>query len=404
MRRPLVLVIVLLAVVYVVVQLLRPVPGVRVSAITVAARMPGVPATPTWPVEGESAIGVEGSGVLETHGAQSETPIASLTKIMMAYVVLQDHPLAISASGPEIVVSPQDVAVYQKDLANGDSVVEVQVGEQMSELQALEALLVPSGDNVATLLADWDAGSVPAFVARMNAEAQRLGLDHTHYADVSGVSPETVSTARDQLRLTMTALQNPVFAGIVAMTQVTLPVAGVAFNVDSQLGTDGIVGVKTGFTPAAGACFAFAATASLRGGTETIVGVDLGQFATPGHPSALTNVFTASETLLTSTGHLLERATVLNTGALLGHIDAPWSPPVALETSHAMALTGLPGQHVLTKIFVPTRIGYPIPKGHPIGTASVGLRDHRTIQDNRARLVTSRSLGSASLVWRLTRL
>lgn len=398
------LVIVLLAVVFVVVQLLRPVPGVRVNAVTVAARMPGAPATPSWPSGGESAIGVEGSGVLATHGAQSETPIASLAKIMMAYVVLQDHPLSISESGPEIVVSPEDVAVYLKDAFSGDSVVAVKAGEQMSELEALEGLLVPSGDNIATLLADWDAGSVPAFVARMNATAKRLGLAHTHYADVSGVSPETVSTARDQLRLTMAAMKNPVFQGIVAMPQVTLPVAGVAFNVNSQLGTDGIVGVKTGYTPAAGACFSFAATFSLRGSTETIVGVDLAQFATPAHPSPLMNVFATSETLLTSSEHLLERSTVLKSGTLLGHLDAPWSRPIALEASRSVALTGFPGQHVLARIFVPRRINYPIPKGHPVGVAAMGLRGHRTSQDHRDRLVTSRSLGPASLVWRLTRL
>ena len=403
MRRVLVLVIVLV-VVFVVVQFLRPVPGVQVRAVTVARRLPGAPASPTWPSEGESAIGVEGSGVLETHGAQVETPIASLTKIMMAYVVLQDHPLAISAGGPHITVTPADVAAYVKDAFNGDSVVPVKVGEQMTELQALEGLLVPSGDNIATLLADWDAGSVPAFVARMNAAAKRLSLAHTHYADVSGVSPETVSTARDQLRLTLDAMRNPVFQGIVAMPQATLPDAGVTFNVNSQLGTDGIVGVKTGFTPAAGACFAFAATYTLKGSSQTVVGVDLGQYATRTHPSALTNVFTTSKALLTSSEHLLERATVLHTGSPLGHLDAPWGSPVALEASRSMAIIGFPGQPVQTELSLPKQIGSPVSKGRPIGTAAVGLRGHRAIGGNRTRLVTSRRLGSASLVWRLTNL
>ena len=80
----------------------------------------------------------------------------------------------------------------------------------------------------------------------MNARARSLGLRSTRYADASGADPATVSTAGDQFRLTLRALQVPAFRQIVAMPQVTLPVAGVAYNVNAGLGHDGIVGVKTG--------------------------------------------------------------------------------------------------------------------------------------------------------------
>lgn len=404
MGRVIAIVVVLLGAAFVAVQLLRPTPGVRVTSVAVSARLPGAPVTLAWPSEGEAAIGVEGTGVLAAHGTQTETPLASLAKVMAAYVVLRDHPLSATSNGPDITVSATAVAVYQKDRANGDSVVAVQAGERLSELQALEALLIPSGDNIATLLADWDAGSEPAFVAKMNAEARRMGLAHTHYADASGVAPGTVSTATDQLRLAMAAMRVPTFARVVAMAQVTLPVAGLQYNVNSQLGTNGIVGIKTGFTTTAGACFVFAATTTVGARTATVVGAVLHQRATRAHPSALTDAFAASEALLTSADHALERATVVRSGAALGHLAAPWAPPVGLDASRSVTLTGFPGQQVQIKVDVPRRITTPIGGGHRVGTASVGLRGPGSVPPVHLRLVAARSLPSASLGWRLTRL
>ena len=185
---------------------------------------------------------------------------------MTAYLVLVAHPLRRGAGGPQIVVKPADVAVYQADVAAGDSVVAVRAGERLTERQALEALLLPSGNNIATLLARWDAGSERAFVARMNARAGALGLAHTHYTDASGVQPGTQSTAADQVRLAMLAIQVPVFRQIVAMGQVTLPVAGRQHNLDKLLGTDGIVGIKTGTTSQAGGALCSPRTNGSRGG------------------------------------------------------------------------------------------------------------------------------------------
>ena len=83
----------------------------------------------------------------------------------------------------------------------------VRAGEKLTERQALEAMLIPSGNNIAWMLARWDAGSDGAFVATMNARARSLGLRQTRYADASGADPATVSTAADQFRLTLRALQ-----------------------------------------------------------------------------------------------------------------------------------------------------------------------------------------------------
>jgi serine-type D-Ala-D-Ala carboxypeptidase (penicillin-binding protein 5/6) len=184
----------------------------------------------------------------------------------------------------------------------GQSVVKVAAAEKLTERQALEALLIPSGNNIASLLARWDAGSEAAFAAKMNTRARQLGLRSTRYADASGADPATVSTAAGQFRLTVAALQIPAFPQIVALPQVTLPVAGVAYNVNAGLGHDGITGVKTGSSSQAGGCLAFAAIRTVAGSPVTIVGVVLGVRATAARPSELGGVISAAENLLGSVG------------------------------------------------------------------------------------------------------
>ena len=153
----------------------------------------------------------------------------------------------------------------------------VAAGEQLTERQALQALLLPSANNIAAVLARWDAGSVDRFVARMNATARSLGMTHTRYTDPSGYDDATVSTAADQVRIVDRAMRLPVFASIVATPSATLPVAGTVHNTNTLLGHNGFVGVKTGSTDAAGGCFAFRAIRWIDGKRTTITGVVLGQ-------------------------------------------------------------------------------------------------------------------------------
>ena len=156
----------------------------------------------------------------------------------------------------------------------------IAAGEQLTERQALQALLLPSANNIAAVLARWDAGSVDRFVARMNATARSLGMTHTRYTDPSGYDDATVSTAADQVRIVDRAMRLPVFTSIVATPSATLPVAGTVHNTNTLLGHNGFVGVKTGSTAAAGGCFAFRAIRWIDGKRTTITGVVLGQ---PGH-------------------------------------------------------------------------------------------------------------------------
>ena len=238
-----------------------------------------VPST-VWPGAGQAAFVRTGQSQIQASPHQLAVPIASVAKVMTAYLVLRDHPLELDEDGPTITLTDADVADTDRRRGQEESVVSIAAGEQLTERQALQALLLPSANNIAAVLARWDAGSVERFVGRMNATARSLGMTHTRYTDPSGYDDATVSTAADQVRIVERAMRLPVFASIVATPSATLPVAGTVRNTNTLLGRNGFVGVKTGSDAAAGGCFAFRAIRWIDGKRTTITGVVLGQ---PGH-------------------------------------------------------------------------------------------------------------------------
>jgi D-alanyl-D-alanine carboxypeptidase (penicillin-binding protein 5/6) len=230
-----------------------------------------------WPADGQAAFVKTGQSQIEASPNQHAAPIASVAKVMTAYLVLRDHPLRTGEDGPTITLTDADVADTERRRRQGESVVSIAAGEQLTERQALQALLLPSANNIAAVLARWDAGSANRFVARMNATARSLGMTHTRYTDPSGYDDATVSTAADQVRIVDRAMRLPMFASIVATPSATLPVTGSVHNTNALLGHNGFVGVKTGSTAAAGGCFAFRAIRWIDGKRTTITGVVLGQ-------------------------------------------------------------------------------------------------------------------------------
>jgi D-alanyl-D-alanine carboxypeptidase (penicillin-binding protein 5/6) len=230
-----------------------------------------------WPAYGQAAFLRGGQSRVQAGPNQHPAPIASVAKVMTAYLVLRDHPLRRGFDGPAIVLTDADVADADRRRRQEESVVSVAAGERLTERQALQALLLPSANNIAAVLARWDAGSTERFVARMNAAARSLGMTRTRYTDPSGYDDATVSTAADQVRIVDRAMRLPAFARIVGTPSALLPVAGIVRNTNALLGRDGFVGVKTGSTDAAGGCFAFRAIRSIRGRQTAITGVVLGQ-------------------------------------------------------------------------------------------------------------------------------
>jgi D-alanyl-D-alanine carboxypeptidase (penicillin-binding protein 5/6) len=374
----------------------RPIPAAAFHpAGLTSIHLPGTTPSLPWPTTGSAALSMEGVGSLGSVGGDKPVPIASITKVMTAYVVLKDHPLAAGAAGPAIAVDAATLDAYQDGLATQQSVVKVVAGESLTELQALEGLLIPSGNDLATLLSDWDAGGSAAFVAKMNSTAQSLGLDSTHFTDVSGLDPGSRSTANDLIRLGQAAMALPAFAQIVGLGEVTLPVAGLVINFDYALGHQGIVGIKTGTDAAAGGCFLFQATNTVDGQKVTVVGAVLGQQT----GSPITAVLDAAEALAKTAFAEMMQLPVVAPGTVVGQIEDRWGAAVDVTTTQSPKVVGWPGLHVPAQLEVgalPSVVG----AGTRLGVLTVDTGGHKLEVD----VTAAHALSRPSAFWRMTRL
>ena len=264
---------------------------------TPAAEPPSSPAPAVgWPGQGQAAYTTSAIDGVRTSGPAGPQPIASVTKLMTAYVVLQERPLELGEEGPVYPVTPADVADTERRRAEGESVVPVAAGEDLTQLEALQALLLPSANNVAVILARETSGSVEEFVEQMNDTAEDLGMADTEYADPAGMDDGSVSTAADQVLLLDAAMDVPVLAAVLGTASAEVPVAGTVRTTNALLGQHGVVGGKTGSHDGAGGCLAYRAVVEVDGQPVTVTAVVLGQRGGPYIKAALA----AAETLLLS--------------------------------------------------------------------------------------------------------
>src|ERR1700733_9646079 len=149
-----------------------------------------------WPAQGQAAL-VADDGRAADSPHQQPAPIASLAKVMTAYLILERYPLSGAQDGFTLIVTEGQAQGEAQDAGQGQSVVAVRAGEQLSERQLLEALLITSANNIAQLLAAQVAGSEIRFVAEMNAQARALGMDFTTYTDPNGIDSGPLSISPD---------------------------------------------------------------------------------------------------------------------------------------------------------------------------------------------------------------
>lgn len=379
-------------------QLARPVPApVARAALSRTYKVGGTEEQLPWPALGEAALYLPQFGWLGSTGNQSSVPIASLTKIMTALVILRSHPLSVGASGPVVTVSAADFALYHSELAQGDSVMRVQIGEGLTEFQLLEGLLVPSADNIAELLADWQAGSEPTFVGEMNQLATSLRLDQTHFADSSGLDPASVSSASNLVTLATIAMRDPVFASIVAMPTAVLPLVGTVHNYNPLLGKDGVIGIKTGWTSAALGCLVLASRQTVDGHPVELIGAVTGQ---PGGPaSGLAAAAAAGAALITSASDELHWVTLPVPGATVGHVDSEWSGPGGIRVAEPVQLPAPSGARIKLSVRF-RRLRAPIRQGARVGTMTLTTPGGSSTGE---RLISARGLAEPSWGWRLLR-
>ncbi len=371
-----------------------------------------------WPTAGQAAVAAPALGFAAQSGPEHPVPIASLTKLTTAVVLLRDHPVPVGGPGPTVTVTAADVAAYDRDLAGDQSTVPVQLGERLTEWQMLEALLTQSANNIAYALAVWDAGTQAAFVAKMNALAASLGMTGSHFVDASGVAKGSVSTAVDCLKVAAAGMAIPAFRAVVAMPVVTLPLLGRAANlvpeIGLHLGSVRVVGVKSGFTAQAGGCLVLAADVTTGGRAVTVLAAVLGQpypagvpFPSHSHAGSSTTTTSAasappgsgpSSTTTTAplyipdplhdtrpvTDRLLAGAvaavvpdTVLAGGLRVGAVRSRWggvthAAPVVVSLPATVA--GWPGQVAVVTVEHARRFSHGR-RGQVVGTALVRLGD-----------------------------
>ncbi|MFE6836849.1 hypothetical protein ACFVFI_18710 [Streptomyces sp. NPDC057705] len=312
--------VVLVAIILAVVQLVRPLPEPKLvmtakSSYTFDGSKPQLP----WPAEGQAYMAAAGLGTLGQSGEQKPVPIASVTKSMTAYIILRDHPMKKGEQGAMIDVDKTAETEGKKNNStdNESTLDTVKEGEKISEYDAIAALMIPSANNIARLLARWDSGSQESFVKKMNDTAKELGMTNTTYTDPSGLDATTVSTAEDQVKLGLKLVEMEALLDITKKTSWVDPSGKSWRNWNGLTGPTGALGIKTGTTTKAGGNLLFAAQKKVGKTNQLIVGAVLGQHKAP----IIDSVLAASKQLMLETQKVLDGATVVKKGEVVGYVD-----------------------------------------------------------------------------------
>lgn len=369
------------------INVLRPLPAATTSfhvSIPVAS-------TPSiaWPGNGQAAIAAESYGPLGTSGNQTPISTASTTKIILALCVLQKQPLSAGQNGPTYTIDSSDVSIYNNYVAEDGSLLPVSQGEHLTEYQALQALMIPSANNVADSLAHWIFGGQAAYATYASEFLQQHGIDNTHIGtDASGFDPSTTSTASDMAQLGLLALKNPALMQIAGQSYATFPMAGTISNYDTVLGQNGITGLKTGNNNVDTGAFVFTAVA--HAGTESIPVTG----AVMGAPS-LDAALKESVQLAGSFEQGFEQVTIVPASQPVGTVRTAWGSSATIVTAKDLQLTRwkatpITEKHQLDTSLRSGNVGTLKASAGP-NTASIPLR-------------LSHPLAGASFWWRLTRL
>ncbi|WP_324289663.1 D-alanyl-D-alanine carboxypeptidase, partial [Streptomyces sp. H27-G5] len=331
-------------------QLLRPLPDPRLVAAE-GATLGGGFSVP-WPAKGQGAVRVPGSGDIGVFGEQKRVPIASVAKVMTAYVLLQGHPLRQGEDGPRVAVDAKAVA---EGASEDESRVEGLVaGTTFSQRDMLKMLMIPSGNNIARLLARWDTGSdlEASFVEKMNTAAKALGMNDTTYTDPSGLDAGTISTATDQLKLAEAVMRDAAFRAVVALPSADIKgLPQTLYNNNDLLTVDGLSvrGIKTGSNTPAGGALMWAAYKTVGDQTPLIVGTLMDQRATGPDLNAensLLLVKANSKKIIEAVRQALTLAPVVREGQRVGHVDDGLGGRTPLVAAGDLNVIGVPGQRL----------------------------------------------------------
>ncbi len=214
---------------------------------TAALGAPPVAASAISVTGADAYLGAAASGIWGSSGTGEALPIASITKIITALVILDAVPLASADDpGPTITFTKADHDLYDRYYVQGATIAPMPTGTSMSLHDALAAMLIPSASNYAEALSSHIFGSQNAFLGATRDWLAAHGLTGTTITEPTGISPRNTSTPTDLLVVAKLAAAHPAIAQIVATPSISLPGAGQLYNTNGLLGTSGVTGLKTG--------------------------------------------------------------------------------------------------------------------------------------------------------------
>ena len=295
----------------------------------------------------------EASGrVLLSHNAEAALPMASTTKVMTALLALENGDLDAPVTCSRNAFGVPGTSIYLAE------------GETLTLRDMLYGLMLASGNDAATAIAEHIGGTVEDFCRMMTARAAELGCKNTTFLTPHGLPCEGhYTTAHDLALIAREAMQHPPFREIVGTTRATIPWEGreydrVLNNKNKLLTTyEGATGIKTGYTKKAGRCLVFSAE---REGMH-IIGVVLN----------CPDWFNEAARLMDVAFERYEAVTLLHVGDTVGTLPVTHADGAMVDVVLSADLTGVvpKGSLPQVEIDLPTALNAPIQAGQPIGTA-----------------------------------
>ncbi|GHA39627.1 hypothetical protein GCM10010372_44600 [Streptomyces tauricus] len=362
--------VLLLAVVFAVVQAVRPLPSPTLALTADETyAFEGNKVSLPWPEEGQGWMDVNGIGTVDSFGDQKPVAIGSVAKAMTAYVILKEHPLKAGADGEKIEVDAKAEKEGGFDAQGESTLNTVKEGDTLTEKDAIAAIMIPSANNIARLLARWDAGSEAKFVEKMNAAAKDLGMKNTKYTDPSGLKETTVSTAEDQVKLGNELVDIKALVDITKLPSWVDPSGKKWDNYNRLVPYNNAIGIKTGSTTKAGGNLLFAATQEVGGENVIVVGAILGQHT----PPIIDTVNAVSKTAMIAAQEALTSRKILKKGDVVGYVDDGLGGQVPVVATKDVSAVGWAGQTVKLKLDEGgTAIPHEAKAGTEVGSLSVG--------------------------------
>lgn len=282
-------------------------------------------------------------------------PMASTTKMMTALLIIENHVKDLN----------QTVTCSQRCAEVGESSIWLTNGEKLTLREMLMGLLIQSGNDAATALAEYDAGSVEAFVEKMNRRAGELDLTNTHFVNPHGLDgPDHYTSAADFARLARELMKHQEIRDIVKLDEATISWPGQPYgrdliNHNHLLDLDPAVnGIKTGYTDEAGQCIIISAS---EGGTNLIL-TYLGGASLPGRNEDVIN-------MLAYGFANYRQQTVINGGTEYGSVDLPfdYGQSLPLVSESDLVKKVFVGNTVEQRIVLPDKLELPVRKGDKVG-------------------------------------